>query len=94
MGVKEGEYMYSLLKADNTNRFYLQNECYGMPVCDPIPFSMEQQVMLKKINNEEFEVFYYRIGCGTNYTYMRIFIEEGKISRVDHLDSWSESFPC
>ena len=95
MNVTETAEIYSLLKADNNvNLPWLHNECYGMPVCVEEPFVLEKQVMIKKIDNEEYELFYYWIGCGTNYHHMKIFIEQNKIARYEIFEWWSENYPC
>ena len=98
---KEAEQFYASLKATNGKRLpdgyllNLHNETYGMPGPEqPKPFVFEKQVMLKKITEEEYEIFYYWIGCGRNYNHMKIYLENGSITRVTMLEMWSESYPC
>jgi len=95
MSVTEAAEIYSLLKADNNDIIpWLHNECYGMPKCIQEPYILDKQVMIKKIDNEEYELFFSYIGCGINYDYMKIFIEQNKIDRYKFFERWSESFPC
>lgn len=83
------------MKEDNNDKLaWLHNECYGMPVCEPEPFVLDRQVMIKKIDDKEYELFYYFIGCGTNYHHLKIFIEQNKIASYEFIERWSESFPC
>jgi hypothetical protein len=91
----ESEQFYSLLREDNNNTIpWLHNECYGMPGCERKPFVINEQVMLKKITDEKYQVFYYYIGCGVNYDYMEIYLKQGNIDKYVLLERWSESFPC
>ena len=95
MNVTEAAKIFSLLKADNNDKLpWLHNECYGMPVCEPEPFVLDRQVMIKKIDDKEYELFYYFIGCGTNYHHLKIFMEQNRIARYEIFERWSESFPC
>ncbi len=98
---KEAKQFYALLKETNEkklpdgNHLYLHNETYGMPGPErPKPFIFEKQVMLRKVTEEKYEIFYYHIGCGRNYTHREIYLENGKIVQVARVESWSESFPC
>jgi hypothetical protein len=71
-----------------------KNECYAMPPCALEPFIMEKQVKLLKVTNDEYEVFYYYIFCGTNFIHMQVNLEHGKIQGIQPIESWAESCPC
>ena len=96
----EAEQLYRLFEANGDkslpdgNSLQFNNGCYGMPVCTREPFSMEKQVKLRKVTNNEYEVFYYRIECGTNFIHMQIKIEQNEIQSLTWVEMWSESFPC
>ncbi|MEW5873519.1 MAG: hypothetical protein AB1894_29950 [Chloroflexota bacterium] len=44
--------------------------------------------------SEVYEVFYYQIECGINYSHQLIQIEHGEILELAQIELWSESFPC
>ena len=98
--VREAGQFYALLEGSNGKvlpggpQLFLHNDCYGMPLCDVEPFVMNKQVMLKKVTNDEYEIFLYDIYCGINYTHWAIHLELGVITGITLVDRWSESFPC
>jgi hypothetical protein len=95
MSTAEAQEFYSLLGSDDNKQIpRLHNECYGMPMCRLEPFVIEKQVMIKKISSDEYELFFYNIGCGTNYFHVDVLIENGVISKYTVLQIWSENFPC
>ncbi len=98
---KEAEQFYALLKEANGQRLpdgrllNFRNGTYGMPGSErPKPFIFEKQVMLKKITEEKYEIFYYIIGCGRNYTHEEIYSENGNMTQVTTIEKWRESYPC
>jgi hypothetical protein len=98
---KEAEQFYALLKETNGQRLpngrllNFRNGTYGMPGSErPKPFIFEKQVMLIKITEEKYEIFYYFIGCGRWYTHEEIYLENGSITQVTTVEKWSESYPC
>lgn len=98
---KEAEQFYTLLKETNGqwlpdgHLLYLHNESYGMPGPErPKPFVFEKQVMLRKVTEEKYEIFYYHIDCGRNYTHEEISLDNGNITQVTTVEIWSESYPC
>lgn len=101
MTVKEAEQLYTLLKEANERRLpdgrllNFSNGTYGMPgPKPPEPFVFEKQVMLRKITEGEYEIFYYYIDCGRNYMHEEVYLDNGIIVRVTRLEGWGESFPC
>jgi hypothetical protein len=98
--ISEASQFYTLLEKTNGkelangNHLFLGNECYGMPMCNKEPFVMKRQVMLKKITDDEYEVFFYHIGCGINYTHSKIHLKQGGITDISLVEDWSESSPC
>lgn len=101
MTVKEAEAFYALLKENNDksfpdgNRLTFRNGSYGMPGPKPRkPFIFEEQVRLKKITSEKYEIFYYTIGCGVNYIHEEVHLERSKITQVLTAEIWREAYPC
>jgi len=101
MSFEEAKQFRTLLEITNGNllpsgyHLYLDNEDYGMPGGDmPEPFDFEKQVMLKSVSESEYEIFYFHIGCGRNYTHEKVHLESGTIIQVTLLERWSESYPC
>ena len=71
-----------------------QNECYGMPPCDFEPFSMEKQVKLLKVSNDDYEVFYYFIFCGINFLHLQVNLKHGELQGSKPIEWWAENSPC
>ncbi len=96
----EAKQFYSLLEETkgkelpDGNQLFLGNGCYGMPGCAVEPFVMDKQVMLRKITDDEYVIFFYHIECGINYTHLAIHLEQGEIVGITLVESWSESYPC
>jgi hypothetical protein len=101
MTIREAKEFYALLEKNNAKRLpdgnllSFGNGSYGMPGLERLkPFVFEKQVSLKKITAEKYEIFYYFIGCGLNYTHEEILLEDGKIRQLTPIEIWSEMYPC
>jgi hypothetical protein len=99
--VEEAEHFYDLLKANNRTSLpggqylFFANGTYGMPGPEvPEPFIFEEQVRLKKLSSEKYEIFYYHVDCGLNYTHMEFYLKDGVLVGYGYLDTWQENFPC
>ena len=69
---------------------------FGMPSPDfPSggPVDLRERVLLRRISGTEWEIFYYKIGCGISYTYSRV-LSDGTNLHIDPIERWSESYPC
>jgi hypothetical protein len=69
---------------------------YGMPGpggSEIPPVALESRVMLRKIADDRYELYYYQIGCGRNYYLYELDLSlPDPVTRL--IESWSESFPC
>ncbi|MCL7453987.1 MAG: hypothetical protein M8467_13170 [Anaerolineae bacterium] len=97
---EEAAQFYALLKEIDEKRLpsgqvlSFANGTYGFPTGSGDPFVFEKQVMLKKISEQKYEIFYYYIGCGRWYTHLEIHLDRGNVIEVVTLESWGESYPC
>lgn len=96
-------FSYSLLNDSTADSLYdylesleIKDGSYGMPGAwpDPGPFIVRERIMLRKSGENEFEVFYYQVGCGINYYHQRIRFIDGEFQLPDIIEVWSESYPC
>jgi len=99
--VEEAGRFYALLKDNNETMLpggqflFFSNGTYGMPGPErPDPFVFEEQVRIRKLDERKYEIFYYHIGCGRNYTYMEVYLEDGALIGYNVLETWIESYPC
>lgn len=99
--VGEADRFYALLRANNETVLpggqflFFSNGTYAMPGPEaPEPFVFEKQVKLKKLSDDRYEIFYYHIDCGRNYSHMEFYLQDGALVDYEYLDSWGESFPC
>jgi hypothetical protein len=98
--VEEADQFYALLKSIDEKRLpsgqvlSFANGNYGFPTGRGDPFVFEKQVMLRKVSEENYEIFYYFIDCGCNYVHLEIHLNGGSLVKVVKLESWSESYPC
>ncbi len=68
----------------------------GMPSSDDPPqppVDLTSRVMLRKIDEDIYEIFYYTFGCGRNYFVYEIDLS-GQGARARPVEAWSESQPC
>ena len=75
---------------------HIADEAYGMPSPDekpPPPVDLQSRVMLRKVGEDQYELFYYTIGCGRNYSWYELVLTESG-AQVREIESWSETFPC
>lgn len=57
------------------------------------PVVLESRVMLRKVAEGRYELFFFRIGCGRNYSLYELDLtDEGVFAR--EIESWSERDPC
>ncbi len=69
---------------------------YGMPPHDGPeipPVDLESRVMLRKIAEDRYELYFYQIGCGRNYSLYELDLSHPE-AKIREIESWSESFPC
>ena len=75
---------------------HISDESYGMPSPDdpPIPpVDLESRVMLRKIAEDRYELFFFQIGCGRHYLLYELDLTAPK-AMARKIESWSEIFPC
>jgi hypothetical protein len=69
---------------------------YGMPPDNESPRGpvvLEERVMLKKVAENRYELFFYRIGCGRHYSRYELDLT-GPEPEARILERWAEMFPC
>jgi hypothetical protein len=93
MTIKEAEEFYGILE----KYLKIRDEYYGMPAPnspEPKPVKLKDRVMIKKLNDTQYVIFYYEIGCGCTYIYSEgIMDSEGKIN-IENIEVWKENNPC
>ena len=74
---------------------YLEGQ-WGMPSPDykRRKFNVRKRIMLKKISNSAYEIFYHLTGCGATIYYSRITIINGKIHEKEPIEKWRLNSPC
>lgn len=96
---QEADKIYQIIVDAN----FIVHGCYGMPPCnignktytrDQKIGGMKNKLALRKIDNNKYEIFFHRTGCGINYHYMEINIEDSQIIEREGVESWSASSPC
>jgi hypothetical protein len=74
----------------------ISDESYDMPSPDDPaipPVVLESRVMLRKVAEGRYELFFFRIGCGRNYSLYELdMTDKGVFAR--EIESWSERAPC
>jgi len=102
------EFDESNLNVDEANEIYtvlfnakiLRDESYGMPSPDAPPKSelsideLKKRIAIKKTGEHEYETFYSKISCGTNYSHTILTIENKEITNTEEIERWSGSYPC
>lgn len=74
----------------------IRDESFGMPSPEdaPIPeVDLTARVMLRKVSEERYELFYYTIGCGRTYSLYEIELKASG-ALVREIEIWSESSDC
>lgn len=74
----------------------IADESYGMPPDDaaaPGPVDLSTRVMLRKLGEDRYELFYFTIGCGRNYSLYEIDLSETE-PQQKQIEEWSETSPC
>ena len=92
MTVKEAEDFYALLK----NHIEITDGYFGMPSPNlprPKPVVFEERVMIKKLNDSQYTIFYYRVGCGCRYIYSEV-IKKGEELKFEDIEVWALRYPC
>ena len=98
--VEEAGQFYALLKENNEKtppegRLHnFTNGTYGFPTGPGDPFVFEKQIMLRKISEEKYEIFYSYIDCGRNYAYLGLYLENEDLIAVIELENRRENYPC
>jgi hypothetical protein len=93
MTVKEAKTLYKILFLNN----FLTKGSYGMPSGNEIQISVEEyfkRIAILKITETEYEIYYKYASCGTNYDYLKIVIENQKITRTQTIEAWKGTYPC
>lgn len=91
--VSEADSFYALLER-NLN---IRDDSFGMPSPNAHPqgpVDLRKRVMVKRVSQNEYEIFFYRIGCGVSYFYQKVIVEGGKIISRKNIEHWRESYPC
>ena len=74
----------------------IQDESYGMPSPEDPPVAeldLSTRVMLRKLAENRYELFYFTIGCGRTYSLYEIELNESG-AQVRQIEVWSESSDC
>jgi hypothetical protein len=74
----------------------IQDEPYGMPSPEQPPppeVELTERVQLRKIEEDRYEIFFFTIGCGRNYSLYELTLTETG-AEVRPIERWSESSPC
>lgn len=87
----EAEMVFCLIEQQVT--FY--DESYGMPGKGEIKEQRDprSRILLRKMENNKYDIFYMVIGCGAKFFYSSLTILNEKII-VTPKDYWRESNPC
>ncbi len=91
MTIEEADKLYSIL--DN---YDYHEESWGMPSPDyKIPeFDVRKRIMIKKITNSTYEIFYSLSGCGAKVIYSRILVNGDKILYRENIQLWRIYSDC
>lgn len=94
--IKEANIIYGLIhEAD-----YVKDGSYGMPSpgVPPRPrlsiWDIKKRVAIRKVNDNQYEIFYSEISCGTNYEFIMLEIQNNEIINQQRIEAWSASYPC
>jgi hypothetical protein len=62
----------------------------GFPSKDnePSKYDVRKRIMIRKISESTYEIFYHLIGCGADIKYLKITISNGFISTNVPLEEW------
>ena len=93
MSVAEAEALYAALDSTLT----IRDESYGMPSPNApphAPVKIRERVAVRKLDDSTYELFFYDIGCGKNYSYTRAKRDENDKVQLTPIESWGESYPC
>lgn len=88
---EEAEKIYAML-----DEFEYHEEQWGFPSPDikKSKFNVRKRIMLKKISNSNYEIFYHLTGCGATIYYSRITVSNGKIFNKQPIEKWRIRYPC
>lgn len=74
----------------------IHDEPAGMPAPGeppPAPVDLTKRVMLRKLEEGRYEIFFFTVGCGRNYSLYEL-VTTSSDSEVRPLERWSEASPC
>jgi hypothetical protein len=89
--VAEAKQVYEAIPAALT----IRDEPYDMPSPDepPLPpVDLESRVMLRKVGEGRYELFYFTIGCGRDYSLYELDLTGNAQAR--QIESWAERAEC
>ncbi len=88
---EEAEKIYTML-----DEFEYREGQWGFPSPDikKRKYNVRKRIMLKKISNSNYEIFYHLTGCGATIYYSRITVINGKIHNKQPIEKWRIHSPC
>jgi hypothetical protein len=88
----EASTLINLLK----NYITISDGSYGMPSPDDPPQEVQnlsERVLIKKINDNLYHIFYYKFGCGRTYFYQEV-IPKNRTLKLNSIEIWREFYSC
>ena len=50
--------------------------------------------MIKKLNDTQYTIFYYEVGCGCSYIYSEVVKDSEDKLKMEKIEVWKEHNPC
>ena len=88
---EEAEKIHAML-----DEFEYREGQWGFPSPDhkKRKFNVRKRIILKKISNSNYEIFYHLTSCGATIYYSRITVINGKIHNKQPIEKWRIHYPC
>ena len=93
MTIEEADEFYALLE----RHLKISDGYYGMPspsLPKPKPVKLKDRVMIKKLNDTQYTIFYYEVGCGCSYIYSEVVKDSEDKLKIEKIEVWKEHNPC